>query len=434
MSALSNQPYIPAPNYNCTGPQCVIDDVNILGVCSTCKTEPMTIESFDSCNMVDFKQYWNTGEDADFYKVNNYQEMHDLLIQFPELSSQDPAKDYEVFVVDMDCEKKYPDTAAISIRLRSQAIRGSLQQSGGVYGTMQEYSFIQKLDSDPLRYCIYNTSLSDNLSPRFATATCFSSTTDLSLYSNMQYFGQINGTVTNCDLQFCEYHYDNVSIINGQKSYNGLKQNTLKAKPGPGYDPETLNQDLDWTSDSNGGSNYPINYNSRNGLARVLNQTANSEDITVRADVNDPGLLGDGSSLNNITLLFERFANTMTSVIQSTANPNGHDNIMKVYDYEVFVHVQWQFMILPFIIVFLAYLFLALTIFESRKKRYLLKTSILAAMFHGLDPRDWKNVDEHGAVVGTTGISTDGELVKRAEKIEVVFYQYDDGMRRLRKE
>ncbi|KAF2656357.1 hypothetical protein K491DRAFT_715432 [Lophiostoma macrostomum CBS 122681] len=439
MSALSNQPYTSAPNYYCPSPQCDIDNVNVLGVCSRCETEQLTVDKFDTCNVTRFEQHWDNSTDKNHYQVSNYQQMHDLLVQVPSLGQLDPKTTAAPFAITMNCTKQYADTGPITIEMSSTGIRGKLKQYGGVYTDEEDYNINPDVDdlyldtADPLRFCLYNIDLDDEFSPKVAKATCFNSTTDLSLYSNMQFFGQINGTAASCELQYCERHYDKVSIANGERNDTGYQESTLIARPAPNYDPDD-NQNLDWTTNSAGGNIYTMDDVSQSGLTQIFNETVNAEDVVVSVLSANPGILGDGSALNDIPLLYERFADAMTSAMQSTANLNGSNQPLKVYDYDVYVHVQWPFMIMPFIIIVLAYVFLALSIFESRKRQYLLKTSILASMFYGLDSKDWTGLDSNSATIGVIGGASDTELLKGARDVQVGFVQGDDGLRRLRRE
>jgi hypothetical protein len=87
-------------------------------------------------------------------------------------------------------------------------------------------------------------------------------------------------------------------------------------------------------------------------------------------------------------------------------------------------------MVMPAVIVLFAALFLVLSIVGSRRKHYLLKTSTLAVMYHGLDAKDWvhKSDDAQGSVCTR---ATDNDLLQESKGMNAVFI-YDEGQMKLK--
>lgn len=78
----------------------------------------------------------------------------------------------------------------------------------------------------------------------------------------------------------------------------------------------------------------------------------------------------------------------MTDVIRVQTLENSPDfDIVTGLAFNIFYHVRWVYMALPCILVFRSAIFLAQTIFRSRKHE-MWKSNALALLFHGLSTSD----------------------------------------------
>lgn len=416
----------------------------MLAICSTCETEALEVTGFDSCD-VDLTEFVTTGESNRAVQNGNYEQLHSFLTQHPELGENTRKEnvtlvsdDYYIF---MSCNKTYPDYPILRLDMQTRITYAALTTAGAFFFTKQEmYLQYKNLNSDviwnaPLRFCNYTNSAGDTLpdgtpSPSVAKFTCFTSSTDLGLYTDMSKIGQINGTVHKCDLRFCAHHYDSMTVLNGQKAYSVQKKGELTPVLGENWRPDFPVRN--WTSDVSPSLLYEIDKWSKSALAnqffRIANDSSNHEDSLT------PSGVGNGSSLDNFPLLFGRSADVMTSIIQSSYNPNTKTIDMSVFASDIFVDVRWRWMILPLTIVVTGLLFVVLSILESRNKRYLLKSSILAVMFYGLDMQEWGFVGDDGTKGMSQDRATDVDLAKEAEGIRAVFASDDFGRMKLKKE
>jgi hypothetical protein len=412
----------------------------MLAVCSSCETDTIDVTSFDLCkaNLTTFDL--SRPSDENNYPLWNgtYEDLKGELVLVDSSKS---------FSATMGCNKSFPDFPNLHLRLQTSERFASLSagEESAVYHTDQSTLFAEARQVGPavaLKYCVYTSpelygSKRVN-STSLMNATCFTSSTDLYEYQNREKMGQINGSVTRCNLHYCAHHYDSISILNGQKKQTGLTKSPLifkdRINEETGYwDPLLRFSDLStWTTESSNEIDYITQEMSHYSLVQEFLRSANSTP--------DPGLdffdskLGNGSALNDFTQLFDAFASAMTSTIQSSANPNSTAVPMEVYDSNIFVEVRWRWMIMPLSVVFIGLLFLVLSILESWNKDYLLKTSILAVMFYGLDTHDWKNNDVGDMEGVSRRRALENNLTKEAEKIRVAFVHNEDGQMKLKKE
>lgn len=88
----------------------------------------------------------------------------------------------------------------------------------------------------------------------------------------------------------------------------------------------------------------------------------------------------------NITSHMEYIAELMTSVIRSSAFTDGIEMVNgTAWGQQTYVHLRWQWMSMPLILLFLGLLFLVSAILQSHRGEVdIYKTSVLAVLFHGL--------------------------------------------------
>ena len=380
-------------------------------------------------------------------KYTTYQDFSEALKDLPHVPAD--------YILTMQCEQDYGDFPNVSLSLNAtedtsiRPLLGPLWLKG-VYNMLQEAQMVRhssgisvpKNDTDlvrnaTLKVCFYDTlpRVTNNPTLSLAKASCFSSTTDLTLYTDILKVGQINGTVETCQLQLCEKHYDSISIQNGTKGYTGLTESNLildKSDNGRMYA----------RADSDAKTEYNIHYDALLDMRTRFNQIAstlqNSQDSKDLQDLNllnsvlRPTNRTKGTALDNFPVLFNRFADVLTSVIQSSGNPDTDNVTMETWVGVTHVHVIWPYMTVPLFIVLFSALFLVISIIGSRNKAYLLKTSSLAVMYHGINASDWV----HGPSDAQEGLrekTTESGLIQDSKKMNAVFI-YDEDRMNLKKE
>jgi hypothetical protein len=456
LTALGNKDYAPSPNYECPRFKCQADDVAILGVCSQCNTQTIINTKFDDCQ-VDFRYELNGGPQDPDINQGTYQ---DLLDRLSNLETE--GLDYNL---NMLCEQRPTNFPSISLNLNMVPITGYDTPSGGLmqpppyrgaYGLTQEIGWVHPPSSPSL--LINRTDGVDNATLRFCTfdrtdgnfngivqqpaislikASCFTSTTDLTLYHDILKVGQINGTLHTCDLQLCEKYYESITVQSGIKTYTKLKQNNLIPQERADSDNR---RHLSAVADSGSNASYDIGFTAWNEMQdRFIkanptdtNTTNNETDWNIVHNILRPTSRTNGSATDNFPLLFDRFADILTFVIQSSDNPDRENMSMTVSDTVPYVVVRWGYMAMPLAIVFFAALLLIISIVESRRKDYLLKTSTLAVMYHGLDARDWVHEPEDAQGIVRTK-ATDNDLFQEGKEINAVFV-HDEGHMKLKRE
>lgn len=444
LTALADQPYIPAPNFDCPTSECRISNVAALGICSTCESESIDINGFDDCK---YTVMGNNGTDP----VSNgtYQEFKTYLRE--QFQPNGSAWAYS------KCQKGYKGYPTITIGydgiITTSLPSATLRQDGGVYGLQQEaswnndFTFEQNTDGIPgtkLRFCTYNqTSTKEDVLPgenkptNIAQTTCFSSETDLSLYNDTARVGEINGTVTRCQLYLCARNYEEIVITNGKKSFKGTTASRLSTD-----DKRDLifedDLNINWTATNSPNQQFRTGFTSRLDLVDQFLAIANpleEQEFNYELEANK---FSSSTAFDNFTALFDRIASAMTDVIQSSTNPNISSVPLDVYGQEIYVDVRWRWMLMPLSVVFISLVFMLLTIFESSKKEYLFKTSILAIMFHGLDTLERDEGTEvgheEGFGHGNGRKSADEDLWHRTKSIKAVLKKDENERLKLKKE
>jgi hypothetical protein len=96
---------------------------------------------------------------------------------------------------------------------------------------------------------------------------------------------------------------------------------------------------------------------------------------------------------------------------------------------ETYIHVRWQWAVFPFSIVIASAVFLALTIFESRRKEQRYKSSVLAGYFHklvGFDDDGMKEI-ERRALGQKSKKETFHNLERMAREVPVKLRRNSEG-------
>ena len=123
-------------------------------------------------------------------------------------------------------------------------------------------------------------------------------------------------------------------------------------------------------------------------------------------------------------------SDVMTQVLQSPSNPSATRLYGPAYGSEVFIGVRWTWFIMPLLLVMASSIFLAMTIYRSRKSPYLFKNSVMAVLFHGLHDPDKQDV----LLRSVSKKQTYEGLTIEAGTMRVSFGKDEEGYLRLKKE
>lgn len=251
---------------------------------------------------------------------------------------------------------------------------------------------------------------------------CFASTTDLRLYTNVANFGQINSTITQYQLEYCAQRYSDFEVIFG-KAHSGsstpapLLLNDIRQISSDVYD-------YLFTAENIPNQNFTI----------TINETmVTSLGLLFRSvlDESNVGIYHFSSAKTDFRGLFDRFSDVLTKIVQSPLNSATRNLTLNTYSPVTYVSVRWPWMIMPLSLVVVSVTFLCLTMFESLKRPYLFKTSILAVLSTGGDV--W--YDTFATATGrANGKVTYRHLEKVAKNKEALLAKDEYGLLKLKRE
>lgn len=227
----------------CPTAECRFSEFSLLAVCATCQSE--TIKTYD----LSMCRYF-IGDAS--YDRSNYTKYDEYTLDELRTSLHNRSlRYYSISNVIMSCVRKYagfPDllfNQTVEIwpndggsELIPQLHLGGVSFNTGDY-TMQETGHIE--DTEFISYCENRTlstiellhfgghyDMAGHFSPFITRFTCFHSTTNFSLYKDINQFGEINGTVTTCELKFCAKTPLELVIRNGLIDAGATRDSPLK--------------------------------------------------------------------------------------------------------------------------------------------------------------------------------------------------------------
>jgi hypothetical protein len=204
------------------------------------------------------------------------------------------------------------------------------------------------------------------------TYTCFNLTSDIGVYTDLSRLGEVNGTITHCQLEMCAQTYKQPTFKNNQFFPGEVIDIPL----------ETMGN---WTTTEGPHDNrfgFGFGGNGIDLLGTQLASATGTDDYS-NLKTYDSGLV---QSLNgNFTEVFHRLAAACSVVMQNPKNSETRRIIGTAYAPEIYVKVRWVWLIMPLSVVLISTIFMIQTVVQSWKIPYLYKTSSLATLFHGLD-------------------------------------------------
>ncbi|KAI8940576.1 hypothetical protein NX059_001851 [Plenodomus lindquistii] len=236
---------------------------------------------------------------------------------------------------------------------------------------------------------------------------CFNKTTDLWRYFSggqiTPEFGEVHGTLTTCSLKPGVKHYGrgrtrkNRLLV--EVDHSILKFRNATGQPDIDRDLSDIGSNTDMIHYCAGNTpnfHYKWSGFSMNKLGVMIQGSLSSAEFS-------GFLIAQASAFGwNSTVLFQRLAREVSSMIQSSANLNATNITGIAYGTELYVRVRWPWLIVPALTIIASTTILCLTMLDSNKRSYLFKNKILAAL--ALEVHEWEG-EEYGA---------DGVLDRRA--------------------
>jgi hypothetical protein len=241
-----------------------------------------------------------------------------------------------------------------------------------------------------------------------STFSCFNITSNISHFEDIDKFGWFGGYVNWCRLSLCSRTYGLIQLGNRQPELAELDRPLKKVGEGS-------NQDVIASSISiYEHFKYLIGPASTAKLARMIETVTYSESLQE--------FLIELVLAQGWEEFFRRVGEVATGYIQSSQNPEAGISAGNAYAYMPFFEVRWTWLIMPLLLVLTSILFLICTVFQSRRKPYLFKNSIVASILYGLE--GWRA----GELQMTPGNrETERDLERRANNMKAKLVSDGDG-------
>ncbi|KAI8626221.1 hypothetical protein F5Y19DRAFT_466598 [Xylariaceae sp. FL1651] len=176
---------------------------------------------------------------------------------------------------------------------------------------------------------------------------------------------------------WCEFNLQNVTSLGGQLPTQSIESVKLDA----------VADGTRWRS-SKTGKYYTVSNDAQLSFSEFVSLAFN-QSVSEGVAYSGPQLIHLDYLLynSNLTILANNFAASMTNQIRSL-DPGDNNNATmfpgQAFYRQTYLHVRWAWIALPLTEVILAILLLVVSIFITRKQR-LLKESVTALLFHGLE-------------------------------------------------
>ncbi|KAH7116104.1 hypothetical protein B0J11DRAFT_584137 [Dendryphion nanum] len=370
-------------NTHCPSNYCNISEVESIAVCADCTSAAFRFDIFDHC------PYYLTLEDgrnrtrSAWY--GNETRPTDMGLAFIEATM----RKYEFSTMVFHCEKRTRGeylNLSLDVHLNRSSIFMRWIWSAD---TMKTSVDVRLRNTD---WIIFNTCIGKfEIVPMEGQGIfiCLNITNEKKLtIAQWKEMDILRGTVTFCRPKICVKKYHDLSI----------RGNEVQASR-----TERIDINITWASNLDKGdglkpisrpSAFPakvhLSYHPFR-ILKTLSDVVNSyEYFSVVRNQNSREAMRHGSveRVTNWTQRFEEMASICSGILQGRFNPNSTNVSAAAYGDAVFIDVHWVWMGLPLSLVVFSVLVLVSTMLESSRKRYLLKTSILAVLYHGLEEGD----------------------------------------------
>lgn len=228
-----------------------------------------------------------------------------------------------------------------------------------------------------------------------------------------------------CAIQHSNVHVDSVCVDTGDLAEIPIRIDNLEKYYDWGEGSDTYSVTAEGIPD-----NFYLSLNAMQSLQKVLQRTVLSEnyETVVRKFASEHG---------SWQLYFHRLAKVLSQAIQHPSNPSATvlrgetvdlKEFMSSTKIEYFLRVRWFWFLVPLILLLSSILFLALTMFQSHRKEYLFKNSILAVLLHGLEGWDYDSYQ------GVKQKENHRDMVEVTRGMRAVFKRNEVGRLKLKRE
>jgi hypothetical protein len=405
----------------CPGKECQFQNFTTLGACNKCETEGVDIDEDFGCKYYTFSN--TTGSITDRQDYPEFRLFKDAVVK-SNLTSYgvDCSREMQGFPpFNINIVRTSNDTASLlgMGRLQDTSNNSSGLSSDAVFGNtyykMEGEYFVTTFPGSSFRFCAsgYNRTRLGGNSEDFdtiGTFTCFKSPWSLGPVFELETFGQFKGNLSHCRMSMCAQEFNDVVIVNNTLRYAPVIEKQLRAAENMSYG--------DILAEADGMQRkFRIGPKSTDKLKQMLETVLYSKDFAEFMD--EVSSSGNGNGWEEV---FRRITPVATDYIRSIANDNRYSAVGKVYREQSFFHVTWVWLIMPLLLVLMSIGVLITTAIYSRRKPYLFKNSILAAMRYRTD--DW----QHDETAGMHGYrETDLDLMQSAKGVRARLVGAENG-------
>jgi hypothetical protein len=428
MSAMTEKPspYSASQSY-CPGYECHFDDFVSLGACTQCETEQVEVNNRDfDCT---YHTSYNSTDGTD------QQQGYSDLASFKAHVTRDFGHNLSSYGMDCAQEKKGFPTFNINLEVPAgngtndnenyllqglglpQGSSNSTDLSkdavfGNTYLSFNGTNWVTSIKAWSMRYCAsgYRRDFGGNNSAfdTIDTFTCIMTPLVIEGLQNLDTFGTFKANMTRCRLSLCAQEHKQVTIRNGSLTIGSLTEKPL-AKVGA-----NLYKDVVATADGVIGS-FNIGPKSTGKIAQMIETVVYSEDFKeFLTQVTTDGSHGSWEPA------FRNISRVTTEYIRSPAALTSR-RLGIAYGPEPFFQVRWAWLVMPLVLVLMSVAFLTGTAVYSRRKPYLFKNSVLAALLYGLSGQDAARPHT------PSGRETDMDLAKLATDVKATLRSGGDG-------
>ena len=276
-------------------------------------------------------------------------------------------------------------------------------------------------DEGPLNFCI-STPMTKITTPpgEIHRFLCFNTSKnpleDVETDRNEANFPRIKGTVTECRVDLCAKHFQQISTDDGSPKFS------ITTKPLSFTEPEfdvldDSNDPIAWTAHLKDDITFTFNVTSWKNLTKAFIAMVYS--VSFKETIEHP------SYEMGWQTVYERMTNVITDYIRSSDNSSAQRYTGQAFQVQATIEVQLLWLILPIGAVLLSVSFLVVTMMYSGRKSYLFKNSLLPAIFYGLNVGRGKG---DGLVEKTDEKrQTDIDVMKMAANMKVNFVSDGNG-------
>jgi hypothetical protein len=418
MQAMTGRTDLYASGARCPDADCRFEDFTSLGACSKCETASVQVNNEFGCT-------YNTISNQTDGKSTRQE--FSTLQPFAEAVTRDLGTTLTSY--GMDCSRSKEGFPALNMNMEVQAknntwglLRGMGQSKGSpdspdlspdaVFGNTYLYtneSFFQTaIDGSSFRFCTssFDTGTRSDFDT-IDTFTCFETLWAPGNITQLPTFGQFRGNLTYCRVSLCAQSFHDVTIYN-----HTLKVGNLIGKPLILSGNASVPSDV--LASVAGGSlaRYPIGSISTKLLTQKIETVLYSVNFKEFMDVI---ISRDDAGWPEV---FERVSGVASSYIRAF-DWDRSQNSGRVYAVQPYFHITWTWLALPLSMVVAAIGFLVATAVYSKRKPYLFKNSILAAMHYG--------IEEYPGHQEDLTRKTDLDLIKAAKIIKATFGRRSNG-------